>query len=106
MSLDISNHDSFFASKLTLEYAETKKSGKHLVLLPGEVWNEDKQELILGSGSLQISIVQPNIYSSMSFKDNADTDMEFSDTKKQLFHIDVSVQDVLLRRYFVVDVIK
>jgi len=100
MSLDLSNHDYIFASKLPLENSETKKSGKHLVSLPIEAWNEDKKELILGTGSLQISIVQPNIYSSMSCKDNDDTDMEFSDKKKRWFHLDVSVQDVLLRRYF------
>lgn len=99
MSLDISNHDSYLASKRKLEDSETKKSGTHLVSLPAEVWNEDKKELILGSGSLQISIVQPNIYSSMSFNDVGETDIgESTDKKKISFNIDVSVQDVLLQR--------
>ena len=98
MSLDISNHDSYLASKLKLEDSETKNSGTHLVSLPAEVWNEDKKELLLGSGSLQVSIVQPNIYSSMSCNDIGETDMECADKKKISFNIDVSVQDVLLRR--------
>ena len=71
-----------------------------LVYLPDGTWNKDKKELVLGHGTLQISIVQPNIQSNVSSNGIHDGEKNLPDINNKWRYIDITVQDVLLRRYF------
>ena len=70
----------------------------HFRALPKCSWNNTKNELTMGPGSLQICIVQPHIQTTIA-SDNNSLDMKHSNTIQKHHYVDATVQDVLIRRF-------
>ena len=98
MAIDISNHMSYLDPNNEMEKEKGTPTKCHFTALPKCSWNDTKSELTLGPGLLQICILQPHIQTTTASHKNS-LDMKISDTIQKHYHVDATVQDVLIRRF-------
>ena len=98
MAIDISNHMSYLDPNIKIKTDKSTPTRCHFTALPKCSWNNAKNELTLGPGSLQICIVQPHIQTTTASDKNS-LDMKHSTTIQKQHCVDATVQDVLIRRF-------
>ena len=98
MAIDISNHMSYLDPNNEMKKEKGTPTKCHFTALPKCSWNNTKNELTLGPGSLQICIVQPHIQTTTA-SDKQNLDMKVSDAIQKHHYVDATVQDVLIRRF-------
>ena len=101
MSLDISNHQYIGSDFLSPSDEFQMVDNVLLVPLADDAWNEEKRELSLGAGKLQLSIVQPALFcEQISYPEtnNECLCIPTPEPKTQDYYKPVTVQEVLLCR--------
>ena len=99
MAIDISNHKAYLDPNIKMKTDTSTPNKCYFTELPKCSWNNTKNELTLGPGSLQICIVQPDILTTTA-SDKDDLDMKHSkETIQKRHYVDATVQDVLIRRF-------
>ena len=98
MAIDISNHMSYLDPNNEMKKETSTPTMCHFTELPKCSWNDTKNELTLGPGSLQICIVQPHIQTTTA-SDKQNLDMKVSDAIQKHHYVDATVQDVLITRF-------
>ena len=95
MAIDISNHVSYLDPNIKIKTDKSTTKNCRFTALPKRSWNNTKNELTLGPGSLQICIVQPHIQTTIA-SDNNSLDMKHSNTIQKHYFVDATVQDLSL----------
>ena len=98
LCLDLSNRVSCVGSKSDVGCSQVAYEDRSFWALSKEIWDEDKKELKLGLGCLQLGIIQPNIQSRKSCNDNNSSHLNFSASNYTPPCIDVTTRDVLIKR--------
>ena len=102
LCLDMSNRSSNFGTKLDSHLPQPDDSNNNYVALSREIWNADRKELKLGLGWLQLSIFQPLIQNKKPFSENNSLSRS-SDNGYRSYSMNVTLRDVLIRRYVLFD---
>ena len=102
LCLDLSNRSSNFGAKLDSHQLQPDDVNNNYVSLSREIWNADRKELKLGLGWLQLSIFQPLIQNKKPFSENNSLSRS-SDNGYRSYSMNVTLRDVLIRRYVLFD---
>ena len=98
LRLDTSERESYRGLKINEHHFTGDKLGINYLPLSKEIWDDNKKELKLGLGWLQLSIVQPSIHPRIFHTEKHSTDLKDFDKSITSSYISVTLCDVLLQR--------
>ena len=96
--LDKSERESYMGLNINEHYVPGDKLENDYSPLSKEIWDDNKKELKLGLGWLQLSIVQPSIQQRIFHTENNSMDVKDFDKSNTSSCISVTLCDVLLQR--------
>ena len=98
LCLDMSEYESHMGLKMNVHHFPGDKSENNYLPLSKETWDDNKKELKLGLGWLQLLIVQPSIYPRIFHTEKHSMDLKDFDKSITSSCISVTLCDVLLQR--------
>ena len=98
LRLDTPERESYRGLNINEHHFTGDKLQNNYLPLSKEIWDDNKKELKLGLGWLQLLIVQPSIYPRIFHTENNSMDLKDFDRSNTSSSINVTLCDVLLQR--------